>query len=61
MLDVFIDTKSKEVVAHATVQKHLTEVWSRDLRHWSFIKIALLFFSMLLIPPVWILLTFPVY
>lgn len=60
MLDVFIDTKAKDVVAHAIVQKYLTEVWSRDLVHWPSWKVALLFFAMLLLPPLWIGLTFPV-
>ncbi|XP_005110807.3 short transient receptor potential channel 2 [Aplysia californica] len=58
-LDVLIDMEQKEVMAHPAVQKYLSDVWMGDIR-WASWKIIMLFFTFLLIPPVWIVFSLPV-
>ncbi|KAH9498484.1 hypothetical protein Btru_007628 [Bulinus truncatus] len=57
-LDVLIDMEQKEVVAHPAVQKYLSDVWMGELR-WANWKIVMLFFTLLFIPPVWVLFSLP--
>nr|XP_014353437.1 PREDICTED: ankyrin-1-like [Latimeria chalumnae] len=58
MLDSLIECEQKNVVAHPAVQKYLTEVWYGNLK-WAPWKIALLFFSFLVCPPVWLVFSLP--
>uniref|UniRef100_A0A8D0GQK8 Ion transport domain-containing protein n=1 Tax=Sphenodon punctatus TaxID=8508 RepID=A0A8D0GQK8_SPHPU len=58
MLDCLIECEQKDVVAHPAVQKYLTEVWYGGLK-WAPWKIALLFFSFLACPPVWLVFSLP--
>uniref|UniRef100_A0AAY4D3A9 Ion transport domain-containing protein n=1 Tax=Denticeps clupeoides TaxID=299321 RepID=A0AAY4D3A9_9TELE len=58
MLDCLIEGRQKEVVAHPAVQKYLTEVWFGSLQ-WDSCRILLLFFGMLLCPPLWLALSLP--
>ncbi|GFO37187.1 serine/threonine-protein phosphatase 6 regulatory ankyrin repeat subunit a-like [Plakobranchus ocellatus] len=57
-LDVLIDMEQKEVVAHPAVQKYLSDVWMGELR-WANTRIILLFFALLLLPPLWVLFSLP--
>lgn len=59
-LDVLIECEQKEVMSHAAVQKHLTEVWMGRLSEWSSWKMLLLFASLLLLPPVWLVFSLPI-
>ncbi|KAI3387547.1 hypothetical protein SNEBB_006262 [Seison nebaliae] len=61
-LDVLIDSGQKNVVAHGAVQGYLSEIWynapeERQIKTW---KLVLLFIAMLIFPPLWILLGFPI-
>ncbi|XP_049331691.1 transient receptor potential cation channel, subfamily N, member 1 [Astyanax mexicanus] len=58
VLDCLIEGRQKSVVAHPAVQKYLTEVWYGSL-HWDSWRILLLFFSLLLCPPLWLFLSLP--
>ncbi|XP_029443072.1 serine/threonine-protein phosphatase 6 regulatory ankyrin repeat subunit A-like [Rhinatrema bivittatum] len=58
MLDCLIECEQKDVVAHPAVQKYLSDVWYGSLQ-WAPWKIALLFFSFLLCPLVWLLFSLP--
>ncbi|KAK1785501.1 hypothetical protein P4O66_018863 [Electrophorus voltai] len=58
VLDCLIEGRQKGVVAHPAVQKYLTEVWHGGLQ-WDSWRSSLLFFSLLLCPPVWLALSLP--
>uniref|UniRef100_A0ABM0LU22 Uncharacterized protein LOC100376500 n=1 Tax=Saccoglossus kowalevskii TaxID=10224 RepID=A0ABM0LU22_SACKO len=58
-LDVLIENEQKEVVANPSVQRYLSDVWSGQLKIWPNWKTILLFFVMLLCPPVWIAFSLP--
>ncbi|XP_066571914.1 transient receptor potential cation channel, subfamily N, member 1 [Amia ocellicauda] len=58
MLDCLIEGQQKDVVAHPAVQKYLTEVWYGSLK-WASWKIVLLFFCLLVCPPLWLLFSLP--
>ncbi|XP_030644286.1 transient receptor potential cation channel, subfamily N, member 1 [Chanos chanos] len=58
VLDCLIEARQKGVVAHPAVQKYLTEVWYGSLQ-WDSWRILLLFFSLLLCPPLWLALSLP--
>ncbi|XP_036423490.1 transient receptor potential cation channel, subfamily N, member 1 [Colossoma macropomum] len=58
VLDCLIEGRQKGVVAHPAVQKYLTEVWYGSLQ-WDSWRILLLFFSLLLCPPLWLVLSLP--
>uniref|UniRef100_A0A3P8Z511 Ion transport domain-containing protein n=1 Tax=Esox lucius TaxID=8010 RepID=A0A3P8Z511_ESOLU len=58
MVDCLIDAMQKEVVAHPAVQKYLTEVWHGPLQ-WDAWKIVLLFFALLICPPLWLFVSLP--
>lgn len=58
VLDCLIEGRQKSVVAHPAVQKYLTEVWYGSLQ-WDSWRILLLFFSLLLCPPLWLILSLP--
>ncbi|XP_076441047.1 short transient receptor potential channel 5-like, partial [Babylonia areolata] len=57
-LDVLIENEQKEVVAHPSVQKYLSDVWIGGL-NWSLWKIMLLFLSLLVVPVLWIAISLP--
>ncbi|XP_070196145.1 serine/threonine-protein phosphatase 6 regulatory ankyrin repeat subunit B-like [Littorina saxatilis] len=57
-LDVLIENEQKEVVAHPSVQKYLSDVWIGGL-NWSLWKTMLLFLSLLIIPVLWIGISLP--
>ncbi|KAK7485350.1 hypothetical protein BaRGS_00023449, partial [Batillaria attramentaria] len=57
-LDVLIENEMKEVVAHPSVQKYLSDVWIGSL-NWSTWKILLFFLSLLVIPILWIFISLP--
>lgn len=57
-LDVLIENEQKEVVAHPSVQKYLSDVWIGSL-NWSTWKILLLFLFMLVCPLAWIVFSLP--
>ncbi|XP_041932384.1 transient receptor potential cation channel, subfamily N, member 1 [Alosa sapidissima] len=58
VLDCLIECRQKGVVSHPAVQKYLTEVWFGSLQ-WDSWKILLLFFGLLLCPPLWLVLSLP--
>ncbi|KAL2080256.1 hypothetical protein ACEWY4_024049 [Coilia grayii] len=58
VLDRLIECRQKGVVAHPAVQKYLTEVWFGSLQ-WASWRILLLFFGLLLCPPLWLVLSLP--
>lgn len=58
VLDCLIECRQKGVVAHPAVQKYLTEVWFGSLQ-WDSWRILLLFFGLLLCPPLWMVLSLP--
>ncbi|XP_070555789.1 serine/threonine-protein phosphatase 6 regulatory ankyrin repeat subunit B-like isoform X2 [Ptychodera flava] len=58
-LDVLIECEEKEVVANPSVQRYLSDVWGGQLKSWPNWKIIMLFFVMLLCPPVWIAFSLP--
>ncbi|XP_076865963.1 transient receptor potential cation channel, subfamily N, member 1 [Brachyhypopomus gauderio] len=58
VLDCLIEGRQKGVVAHPAVQKYLSELWHGGLR-WDSWRVSLLFFSLLLCPPVWLALSLP--
>ncbi len=58
-LDVLIDCEQKVVVAHASVQRYLSEVWTGHLSHWSGWKMMMLFLCLLCVPPVWLAFSLP--
>ncbi|XP_027200011.2 LOW QUALITY PROTEIN: uncharacterized protein LOC113794122 [Dermatophagoides pteronyssinus] len=57
-LDVLIELERKEVVAQHAVQQYLTNVWMGTMK-WAGWKFIILFFSMLLCPFIWILISCP--
>nr|XP_046909522.1 uncharacterized protein LOC124490979 [Dermatophagoides farinae] len=57
-LDVLIELERKEVVAQHAVQQYLTNVWMGTMK-WAGWKFILLFFSMLVCPFVWVLISCP--
>ncbi|XP_052825426.1 serine/threonine-protein phosphatase 6 regulatory ankyrin repeat subunit B [Octopus bimaculoides] len=57
-LDFLIENEQKAVVAHPTVQQHLSHIWMGSLE-WSSAQIFLLFLICLLLPPVWLILSLP--
>jgi len=57
-LDVLIENEQKEVIAHTVVQRYLQELWVGNLT-WANWKLLLLFFSFIVCPPVWIILSLP--
>ncbi|XP_051526903.1 transient receptor potential cation channel, subfamily N, member 1 [Myxocyprinus asiaticus] len=58
VLDCLIEGRQKGVVSHPAVQKYLTDVWYGSLQ-WDSWKILLLFFCLLLCPPLWLALSLP--
>ena len=46
-------------MAHAAVQKYLSEVWTGQLSHWSGWHMLVLFVALLLLPPVWLAFSLP--
>ncbi|XP_069477814.1 serine/threonine-protein phosphatase 6 regulatory ankyrin repeat subunit B-like isoform X2 [Ambystoma mexicanum] len=58
ILDSLIECEQKDVVAHPAVQTYLTEVWYGSLK-WTTWKIAILFFSFLVCPLVWLIFSLP--
>ncbi|XP_052389010.1 serine/threonine-protein phosphatase 6 regulatory ankyrin repeat subunit B-like isoform X1 [Carassius gibelio] len=58
MLDCLIEGEQKAVVSHPAVQMYLTEVWRGGLQ-WNSWKILLLFFCLLLFPPLWLAISLP--
>ncbi|XP_066532025.1 transient receptor potential cation channel, subfamily N, member 1 [Hoplias malabaricus] len=58
VLDCLIEGRQKGVVAQPAVQKYLSEVWYGSLQ-WHTWMILLLFFSLLLCPPLWLILSLP--
>ncbi|KAG5842672.1 hypothetical protein ANANG_G00180100 [Anguilla anguilla] len=58
VLDCLIEGQQKAVVAHPAVQKYLSEVWCGSLR-WASWKMALLFFCLLMCPPLWLAVSLP--
>ncbi|XP_064204441.1 transient receptor potential cation channel, subfamily N, member 1 [Anguilla rostrata] len=58
VLDCLIEGQQKAVVAHPAVQKYLSEVWCGSLR-WASWKMALLFFCLLVCPPLWLAVSLP--
>uniref|UniRef100_A0A674EK83 Serine/threonine-protein phosphatase 6 regulatory ankyrin repeat subunit A-like n=1 Tax=Salmo trutta TaxID=8032 RepID=A0A674EK83_SALTR len=58
VLDCLIEGRQKGVVAHPAVQKYMTEVWYGSLQ-WDSWRILLLFFGLLLCPPLWLFLSLP--
>ncbi|XP_059366352.1 serine/threonine-protein phosphatase 6 regulatory ankyrin repeat subunit B-like [Carassius carassius] len=58
MLDCLIEGQQKAVVSHPAVQMYLTDVWCGGLQ-WNSWKILLLFFCLLLFPPLWLALSLP--
>lgn len=57
-LDVLIELERKEVVAQHAVQQYLTNVWIGNMK-WAGWKFVLLFFSFLVCPIIWILVSCP--
>uniref|UniRef100_A0A8C2J501 Serine/threonine-protein phosphatase 6 regulatory ankyrin repeat subunit B-like n=1 Tax=Cyprinus carpio TaxID=7962 RepID=A0A8C2J501_CYPCA len=58
MLDCLIEGQQKAVVSHPAVQMYLTDVWCGNLQ-WNSWKFLLLFFCLLLFPPLWLVLSLP--
>lgn len=58
VLDCLIEGRQKGVVAHPAVQKYMTEVWYGSLQ-WDSWRILLLFFGLLLCPPLWLFVSLP--
>ncbi|XP_016365820.1 serine/threonine-protein phosphatase 6 regulatory ankyrin repeat subunit C-like [Sinocyclocheilus rhinocerous] len=58
VLDCLIEGRQKGVVSHPAVQTYLTDVWHGSLQ-WDSWKILLLFFCLLLFPPLWVALSLP--
>ncbi|XP_026785883.3 transient receptor potential cation channel, subfamily N, member 1 [Pangasianodon hypophthalmus] len=59
MLDCLIEGRQKNVVSIPAVQKYLTDVWFGNLQ-WGSWKILLLFFCLLICPPLWLALSLPI-
>ncbi|XP_067928929.1 serine/threonine-protein phosphatase 6 regulatory ankyrin repeat subunit B-like [Watersipora subatra] len=57
-LDVLIECSQKEVVAHPTIQKYLSDVWMGGIQ-WKTWKIVLLFASFICCPLIWIVFSLP--
>lgn len=57
-LDVLIECSQKEVVAHPTIQKYLSDVWMGGIQ-WKSWKIIFLFLMFIFCPPVWIVFSLP--
>uniref|UniRef100_T1JXK5 Ion transport domain-containing protein n=1 Tax=Tetranychus urticae TaxID=32264 RepID=T1JXK5_TETUR len=58
-LDVLIELDRKDVVSQHAVQKYLTDVWMGNLR-WPGLKFVALFFSFLVCPIIWIIVSTPI-
>lgn len=58
-LDVLIELERKEVVAQHAVQQYLTNVWIGNMK-WAGWKFIMLFFSFLICPIVWVIVSCPV-
>ncbi len=59
ILDVLIECEQKEVIAHPSVQRYLSDVWMGSLK-WSGFKIIMLFFAFIIFPPIWIFFSLPI-
>jgi len=59
ILDLLIDCEQKDVVSHESVQEYLTQIWTGHLSNWGSGSIMALFLVMLLLPPVWLILSLP--
>ncbi|XP_071508793.1 uncharacterized protein [Diadema antillarum] len=57
-LDVLMECEQKDVVAHPSVQKYLSDVWVGNL-NWASWRIILLFFVLVIFPPIWIFFSLP--
>lgn len=57
-LDVLIELERKEVVAQHAVQQYLTNVWIGNMK-WAGWKFIMLFFSFLVCPIVWVIVSCP--
>jgi len=57
-LDVLIENEQKEVIAHTVVQRYLQELWVGSLM-WANWKLLLMFFTFIVCPPVWVLVSLP--
>ncbi|XP_063968080.1 serine/threonine-protein phosphatase 6 regulatory ankyrin repeat subunit B-like isoform X1 [Lytechinus pictus] len=57
-LDVLMECQQKDVVAHPSVQKYLSDVWVGNL-NWASWKIVLLFFVLVIFPPIWVFFSLP--
>ena len=58
-LDVLIELERKEVVAQHAVQQYLTNVWIGNMK-WAGWKFLVLFFSFLVCPVVWVVVSCPI-
>ncbi|KAK7139556.1 hypothetical protein R3I93_016630 [Phoxinus phoxinus] len=58
VLDCLIEGRQKGVVSHPAVQTYLTDLWCGS-RRWDSWKILMLFFCLLLCPPLWLALSLP--
>lgn len=59
ILDVLIECEQKEVIAHPSVQRYLSDVWMGSLK-WSSFKIIMLFFAFIIFPPIWVFFSLPI-
>lgn len=57
-LDVLIECEQKEVVAHPTIQKYLSDAWMGGIQ-WQAWKLVLLIAAFILCPLVWIVFSLP--
>ena len=61
ILDMLIDCEQKDVVSHESVQEYLTQVWTGHLSNWGSGTLMALFVASLLLPPIWLLLSLPLW
>lgn len=59
-LDILVDCDQKEVIAQPIVQQYVSEIWKGHISHWSSLKVIGLFLVLLLVPPVWIVVSLPI-
>ncbi|XP_071807493.1 uncharacterized protein [Asterias amurensis] len=57
-LDILIECEEKEVVAHPSVQRYLSDLWMGSLT-WASWKIFLLFLVFIILPPIWVFFSLP--
>ncbi|XP_022089542.1 serine/threonine-protein phosphatase 6 regulatory ankyrin repeat subunit B-like isoform X2 [Acanthaster planci] len=57
-LDVLIECEDKEVVAHPSVQRYLSDLWMGNLT-WASWQILLLFLVFIILPPIWVFFSLP--